>query len=120
MNATFLVDEDMPRSMASVLREAGYQADDVRDLGLRGQSDDKIFEYARNHNSALITADLGFTNPWRFPRHSHAGVILVRLPNEMSTTAMNQELLKALESLKDESFAGILMIVEVGRVRIRR
>ncbi len=120
MNAAFLVDEDMPRSMAGILREAGYQAEDVRDAGLRGQPDDQIFEYAQNRQAVLITADLGFTDPWRFPRHSHAGIILVRLPNEMSTTTMNQELLKALASLKDESLAGTLVIVEVGRVRIRR
>jgi len=42
----FLVDEDMPRSTAVALRTAGYTADDVRDVGLRGQRDADIFAHA--------------------------------------------------------------------------
>ena len=42
----FLVDEDMPRSTAVILRQAGYQAEDVRDVGLRGHTDEEIFAYA--------------------------------------------------------------------------
>lgn len=29
----FLIDEDMPRSTALMLRQAGYEAEDVRDVG---------------------------------------------------------------------------------------
>ena len=39
----FLVDEDLPRSLVSVLVEAGFQAHDVRDVGLRGKSDAEVF-----------------------------------------------------------------------------
>lgn len=38
----FLVDEDIPRSLAVSLREAGFQAEDVRDAGLRGHSDAEL------------------------------------------------------------------------------
>jgi len=57
--AAFLIDEDMPRSTVRVLREAGYAADDVRDVGLRGHSDAEVFAYAQDHTLAVITADLG-------------------------------------------------------------
>jgi len=40
MSWRFLVDEDMPRSTARTLREAGYVADDARDVGLRGRTDE--------------------------------------------------------------------------------
>ena len=33
----FLIDEDVPRSTVSVLCEAGYDAIDVRDIGLPGK-----------------------------------------------------------------------------------
>jgi hypothetical protein len=33
---TFLVDEDLPRSVGAVLREFGHEVVDVRDIGLRG------------------------------------------------------------------------------------
>jgi len=35
-----LVDEALPRSLASHLREAGHEAEYVLDLGLRGQPDE--------------------------------------------------------------------------------
>lgn len=34
--ASFLTDEDMPRPTAPTLRQAGYEAEDVRDIGLGG------------------------------------------------------------------------------------
>ncbi len=49
----FLVDEDLPRSTANVLREAGYEAVDARDLGLRGGTDREIFEHAQSMAAAV-------------------------------------------------------------------
>lgn len=42
----FLTDEDVPRSTARILREAGFDAVDTRDVGLRGKSDAEVFAYA--------------------------------------------------------------------------
>ena len=53
----FLVDEDVPRSTAPALRQAGYLAEDVRDVGLRGHPDQDIFAYAQAHGQILVTAD---------------------------------------------------------------
>ena len=41
----FLIDEDMPRSLAKVLRAKGFEVLDVRDCGLRGRSDDVTMKY---------------------------------------------------------------------------
>ncbi len=58
----FLVDEDLPRSAAMVLHELGYEAVDVRDVGLRGVSDEQVAAYAKANNLCLVTADGGFAN----------------------------------------------------------
>ena len=42
----FLVDEDLPRTLAQDLNAAGFEAQDVRDVGLRGKSDHEILELA--------------------------------------------------------------------------
>jgi len=118
--ATFLIDEDMPRSTAKELIKAGYQALDVRDIGLRGQSDDKIFVYAQKHEAILLSADLEFANTIRFPIGSHNGIIVLRFPNEISTQRLNQELLKSLSGLKDKDIYGNLVIIEPGRARIHK
>ena len=116
----FLVDEDMPRSTARALRATGHAAEDVRDVGLGGQPDEAIFARAQETDAVLVTADLGFANVLTFPLGTHAGLIVARLPNELPTDAVNAELLRALDDVQGESLRGALVILEVGRTRIRR
>lgn len=117
---SFLVDEDLPRSTAPALHHAGFAAEDVRDVGLRGQSDERVFDYAQAHHQVLVTADMGFANIIRFPPGSHAGIVVLRVPDELPTSAANHELLRALSDLAREDFTGLLVIVEVGRTRLHR
>jgi len=60
--ARFLVDEDLPRSLARDLRAAGLDAQDVRDVGYRGRPDRDAIELAVSEGRVLLTADLGFGN----------------------------------------------------------
>ncbi len=120
MKWRFLVDEDMPRSTAAMLREAGHYAEDVRDVGLRGCSDQEVFDYAQSQGAILVTADKGFANVLRFPLGSHSGIIVVRVPGVLPTKAVNGELLRVLTELEGQKLEGALIIVEVGRIRIRR
>ena len=46
--------------------------------------------------------------------------IVVRVPNELPTSEVNREVLRALADLEDEETAGLLVIVEVARTHIRR
>jgi predicted nuclease of predicted toxin-antitoxin system len=116
----FLVDEDMPRSTANALRGAGYVAEDVRDVGLRGHSDADVYAYAQRTGAALITCDKGFANVVVFPVGSHAGLIVVRIPDEVAPAELNRMLLDAVSQLGSDPLAGCLVIVEIGRIRIRR
>jgi predicted nuclease of predicted toxin-antitoxin system len=114
----FLTDEDVPRSTARSLREAGYDAVDVRDVGLRGKHDQTVFEYAQKEGRILITCDLGFANTLAFPPTEHQGVIVVRIPDTVSIPAFNSEILNAITRLSDQLFHH-LAILEIGRVRLR-
>lgn len=116
----FLIDEDLPRSMVRELNAAGYCADDIRDLGLRGQSDDKIYKYAQKNGAVLITADLGFANILRFPVGSNKGIILLRMPNEVPTKIVNLKLLNALAELSNEDISGNLIIIDMNKIRIKK
>lgn len=55
----FLIDENLPRSLAASLQKLGYEANDVRDLGLRGKSDNSIYQCAQRDQATIITNDLG-------------------------------------------------------------
>jgi predicted nuclease of predicted toxin-antitoxin system len=118
--ARFLADEDLPRSLVPQLRAAGIAADDVRDVGLRGRSDDEIFEYAVAHGLTLLTADVGFGNILRFRPGTHAGVVVARFPNELPTATLNQAIVATLRTLSEAEIDGSLVVIEPGRIRLRR
>ena len=117
---TFLIDEDLPRSLKSELIKRGYNTIDVRDVGLRGQSDDKIYKYAQKNRMILLTADLGFSNLIRFKLKLNCGIVIVRFPNEITTKLLNENLVKSLSGLDKNDFAGNLIIVEPGRIRLHK
>ena len=116
----FVIDEDMPRNTASVLRAAGYDAVDVREVGLQSRPDQEIFEYAQTNQRVIVTADKDFSNELVFPPPLHVGIIVLRLPNKMSIQATNDELLNALSKLAGMSLASTLVIVRPGSIRVRQ
>lgn len=116
----FVINEDMPRSTAKHLTMLGYDAKDVRDVGLRGAKDDEVFAFTQINEAALITGDLGFGNILRFPIGSHHGIVIAHFPNEVSTYEINSELEARLYEIEESSFKGSLIIIEPRKVRIRK
>jgi Domain of unknown function (DUF5615) len=53
----FLIDENMPRNLAADISELGFQAQDVRDLGLRARPDTEVMQMAIELDAILITRD---------------------------------------------------------------
>ena len=116
----YLVDEDLPRSLARSLREEGIDTADVRDVGLRGCSDEEILEYAVQESRAVLTADVGFGNILRFALGEHCGILLARFPNEVSVSDLNAALLAAIRLLSEEEVRGNVVTITPTRIRVRR
>jgi predicted nuclease of predicted toxin-antitoxin system len=117
----FLVDEDLPRSVVPLLRQFGHQAEDVRDVGLRGATDEKVARHAQKHEFCLVTGDLGFANILNYPPEKYPGIVVLLIP----PTGTAKSILNLLESFLEQSeivadLNGKLAVVEFGRVRIRR
>jgi G:T/U-mismatch repair DNA glycosylase len=56
----FLIDAQLPPSLAEALRQAGCQALHVADIGLLTATDRKIWDEAVSRNAALVTKDRDF------------------------------------------------------------
>jgi len=50
----FLLDENMPPSLAAVLIDTGHHAIHVRDLKLTGKPDETIFTHAADNNFIIV------------------------------------------------------------------
>ena len=118
--ARFFLDEDLPRSAAAALRRAGHTAVHVVDAGLRSQPDSSVFRHAQDEGAVLITADLGFADLRAYPLGSHRGIIIVRMSNRLAVAERNTELVRAVDQLQNEDLRGPLIIVAMGRTRVRR
>ena len=116
----FVLDEDMPRSLGRDLLSAGHEVLDVRDHGLRSHDDNDVFHFAQQNEAVLVSEDLGFANLLRFPLGMHSGIVVGRFPSNLSTTAIVKEILSAMSMFTPDDLSGALVIVEIGRVRIRR
>lgn len=116
----FMIDEDMPRSTAKILKSKGYEVLDVRDCGLRGKSDKEVFKFTQQEGAVLLTGDMGFGNLLHFPVGSHSGIVIAHFPNEISPFELNSQIIKAFDTLIEIDFKGNLIILEPGKIRIRR
>jgi len=116
----FVIDEDMPRSTGVALSREGYEVKDVRDHGYRGLGDEEIYTFAQREKAVLLTGDLGFSNILKFPLGQHFGIVVARFPNEMAPREINREIVTSLRVLGENEFKGNLIILEPGRIRIKR
>lgn len=116
----FFIDEDMPRSLSRALREAGFQAEDARDAGLRGRPDAEIREAAVRRGMALVTADLEFANPNVFPEGFPSGLVVCRYPSETQAAALTRAVAEQLAGLTDAELADSIAVLEPGRVRLHK
>ena len=78
---TFLVDADLPRSAADVVRRHGYDAVDVRDIGLRHADDSEIASHAQHRQQCLLTGDFDFVfvDAWKRDYKRFFDVLFPRL-----------------------------------------
>ncbi len=116
----FVVDENVPRSTSKLLIDRGFEVLDIRDSGLRGKSDKEIFEFAEKEAAIIITADLGFGNVLHYPPGSHHGILILHFPNEISTVELNKHVGALLENLTEKDLKGNLVILEPGKIRVRK
>ncbi len=80
---TFLVDADLPRSTADVVRRHGYHAVDARDIGLRHADDSAIASHAQREQPCLVTGDFDFADIRNSPPQHDAGIVVLVIPPQL-------------------------------------
>ena len=116
----FLIDSSLPRGTGAVVRRAGHQASDVRDLGLGSAADELVAQRARDDGLALITADFDFADIRFYPPQDFSGIVVIDRPDNASVA----EVLEMVASFLDvpvvlAGLPGRLAIVDRRRIRLR-
>jgi len=115
-----LIDADLPRPTADLLRSLGHDATDVRDVGLGAAPDERIAEYAQRHGLCLVTGDFDFADVRVYPPENYSGLVVFAFPDD----ANRDRILRLVRAVFEEEsilrqLPGRLAIAEPGRVRLR-
>jgi predicted nuclease of predicted toxin-antitoxin system len=112
------VDENIGRSGAALLRNAGHDVVTVREQGLAGAADEVVFQACLEEGRTLITLDRDFGQIPRFPPKQTAGVVILELGGPASVNLLHDRLRDVLTLAAIRAVKGELWIVEPGRVRV--
>lgn len=113
------VDEDLPRSVADLLRQHGHDALTVSDQELRGSADAALWAVVQSEQRFFITADKGFADVRGHPPGEHNGILLLR-PDEDGIPALQALLVAVLRDADLASLAGTVSVVTPRGLRVRR
>ena len=62
----------MPRPTADLLRSLNIDAFDVREIGLKGATDQELFKYAQKKGMIIISRDKEFSSIVKYPLGTHS------------------------------------------------
>jgi predicted nuclease of predicted toxin-antitoxin system len=75
--ARFLVDESLGIGAAKVIKDMGWNALYVAEVGLAGRSDEDVLAFAWKKDRILLTHDLDFLDDHKFPLHRNPGIVVL-------------------------------------------
>lgn len=113
------IDENLSVRLKQGLVALGHDADTVRDEQLSGRSDDEVWTAAQSEQRFLVTLDGDFSDTRLLPPGTHAGVLVVRLPDAEQYRAA-EYVLSWFEQYDPSDWAGCLVVGTPARLRVRR
>ncbi len=113
----FKFDENLAARLAAPLVASGHDISTVPAQRLSGRPDETIHAVCQAEDRVLVTLDLDFSNPLRFPVAGTPGIIVLRPPRPL--LRLIARLLEELPAiLRREQPAGKLWILQPGRLRV--
>jgi predicted nuclease of predicted toxin-antitoxin system len=109
----FLIDAQLPPSLAEALRSSGCEAIHVADLGLLTATDRQVWDEALSRAAVLVTKDRDFAL-FRATSHDGPAIVWVRIGNTDNRTLIEQ-MLRSLPAIIAAAERGETVIEFVGR-----
>ena len=116
----FLIDADLSPKLRSLFAQFGHDAIHAGSVNLGTAPDGDIAVFARDSKRCIVTGDFDFANLLEYEPREYAGIVVLTLPRNALPPYIARLILEFLERLPALSpLEGKLMIVEIGRIRVR-
>ena len=106
-----LLDQGLPRDAAQQLRAAGVPCTHVGELGMFAAADLEILEWARIHDSVVVTLDADFHAILAVQSATKPSVIRIRMQG-LQGPAVAELVLQVLAKYRAELVAGCMITVK--------
>lgn len=113
------LDENIAASEKPRLPALGYDVDTVLDEGLRGKTDDNVWAAAQAEGRLLVTQDLDFSDVRRFAPGTHAGLVLLRLP-DAEQWRVGDFAVSTFTLVEARTWSGCFVVVTPAKIRVTR
>lgn len=114
-----LLDQGLPESTATLLRQAGIDTVHVREIGYMTAEDSDILKRAQIEGRCIVTFDADFHTLLALSGNSTPSAIRIRIEGLRSTELVNL-LLFVIEQSKADLELGAVVTVQPHRIRVRR
>lgn len=114
-----LLDQGLPRSAAALLRDVGFDAIHVGDIGMAAASDIDILQFAKDKNRVVATLDADFHALLALSGASWPSVIRIRIEG-LRGEALADILQQTIARCKEDLEFGAVVTVQERRTRLRR
>jgi predicted nuclease of predicted toxin-antitoxin system len=113
------LDENLSAKLKDALVSLGHDVDTTQDEALSGKPDDAVWEAAQAAARFFVTMDLDFSDARRYAPGTHAGVLVVRLP-EAEQFRASDYVAAWFERHDTLAWARCLVVGTPARLRVRR
>jgi predicted nuclease of predicted toxin-antitoxin system len=114
-----LLDQGLPRSAATLLRDKGIDTIHVSEVGMSKAEDAKIIKWAQQEECVVATLDADFHALLALDAATSPSVIRIRI-EKLQAQALTDLLLMVIDECATELEQGAAVTVEPSRIRIRR
>lgn len=114
-----LLDQGLSPLTAELLRQEGWDAVHVREIGLAQATDPQILERSRNENRVCVTFDMDFHAHLALTSATAPSVVLLRFEG-LKGAGLKDLLVAVWERVEDELTAGAAVTVSKHAIRVRR
>lgn len=111
------LDENLGRRGADLFTQAGHDVMTVAAQGMSSAPDEQLVAACHAEGRCLVTLDLDFSNPLRFPPHHFSGLAVIRAPSPLTLRELLQCCRTLIAGLSQDAIIGKLWIIESSRIR---